>query len=99
MGRALKGAFPCRSTPQRRFNTVIEGPLRQNDDGLWAIYEGDEELSYWDEGQELEIEHAGEWLKGPVVWTGDAYALVRDGGEPVAIAEGTMARRRVGGSI
>jgi hypothetical protein len=85
--------------PQRRFNTVIEGPLRQNDDGMWALYENDEELSYWDEGQEMEVESDGEWVKGPVVWTGDAYGLGLPDGTALPLAEGMNARRRVGGSI
>jgi hypothetical protein len=85
--------------PQRRFNTVIEGPLRLNDDGMWALYENDEELSYWDEGQEMEVERDGEWVKGPVVWTGDGYGLGLPDGGTLALTEGMNARRRVGGSI
>lgn len=85
--------------PQRRFNTVIEGPLRLNDDGMWAVYEDDEELSYWDEGQEMEVEVGGEWLKGPVVWANEAYALGRPDGTALPLEPGMQARRRVGGSI
>ena len=85
--------------PQRRFNTVIEGPLRLNDDGMWALYEGDEELSYWDEGQEIEVEIGGEWRKGPVVWADEAYALGLPDGAHLPLTAGLPARRRVGGSI
>jgi hypothetical protein len=85
--------------PQRRFNTVIEGPLRLNDDGMWAIYEDDEELSYWDEGQEIEVKSGDDWVKGPVVWTGETYALGLADGAHLPIQAGMTARRRVGGSI
>ncbi|MNS47879.1 hypothetical protein D3C72_804270 [compost metagenome] len=84
--------------PKRKFDTVLEGPLRLNEDGMWALYEDDEEISYWDEGQEIEVQRDGAWVKGPVVWTGDGYGLGLDG-ETVALSEGTIARRRVGGSI
>lgn len=85
--------------PQRRFNTVIEGPLRLNDDGMWAIYEDDEELSYWDEGQEMEVRRGDDWVKGPVVWTDEAYALGLPDGAHLPLEAGMTARRRVGGSI
>jgi hypothetical protein len=85
--------------PQRRFNTIIEGPLRLNDDGMWAIYEDDEELSYWDEGQEIEVLAGDDWVKGPVVWTGEAYALGQADGAHLPLEAGMAARRRVGGSI
>lgn len=96
---AQKGPPAMPLNPQRRFNTVIEGPLRLNEDGMWAIYEDDEELSYWDEGQEIEVLAGDEWRKGPVVWTGDTYGLGLPDGGHMALEPGMAARRRVGGSI
>ena len=85
--------------PKRAFNTVIEGELGLNDDQMWALFEGDEELTYWDEGQEMEVQQGDEWLKGPVVWADEAYALGLPDGGHLPLAEGMNARRRVGGSI
>lgn len=85
--------------PKRTFKTVIEGTLGLNEDGMWALYEGDEELSYWDEGQQLEALLDGEWRQGVVAWDGDRYVLGLPDGTTMPLHEGAPARRRVGGSI
>lgn len=85
--------------PNRTFNTVIEGHLAPNDDSMWAIYDGDEELTYWDEGQEMEVEREGAWLKGRVAWNGEGYGLSLPSGELLPLMAGMRARRRVGGQI
>lgn len=86
--------------PYRAFNAVIEGPLSLNEDGMWAIFEDDEELSYWDEGQDMEIFSGDAWQKGIVTWLDDdTYGLAMPDGEMFKLEPGTRARRRVGGSI
>jgi hypothetical protein len=86
--------------PQRRFDTVIEGPIRPNEDGFWALYDGDEELTYWDEGQAIEVRRNDQWITGSVVWTeSGAYGLGLPGGEILPLWPGDHARRRVGGQI
>jgi hypothetical protein len=85
--------------PHRAFNALLEGPLRLNDDGMWALYEGDEELSYWDEGQEMELQRGDTWQKGVVTWLEDGYGLTFADGEVLPLEPGMVARRRVGGSI
>lgn len=85
--------------PRRAFNALLEGPLRHNDDGMWALYEGDEELTYWDEGQPIELLLDDAWQQGTVVWLDEAYGVALANGQQRAIAPGTIARRRVGGSV
>ena len=85
--------------PRRAFNALLEGPLRPNDDGMWALYEGDEELTYWDEGQPIELLLDGTWHKGTIAWLDEAYGVALEHGAEQAIAPGTLARRRVGGSV
>ena len=85
--------------PKRGFNTVVEGQLGLNDDQMWALFEGEEELTYWDEGQEMEILRQGAWTKGTVAWDGEGYALSLHNGELLPLTPGDLARRRVGGSI
>lgn len=85
--------------PKRAFNALLEGRLQPNEDGLWALYDGDEELTYWDEGVEMEVLHDGAWLKGVVAWDGDGYELVLDGCSRLPLRAGMTARRRVGGSV
>jgi hypothetical protein len=85
--------------PKRAFNAVLEGAIRPNEDGNWALYEDDEELTYWDEGQEMELQREGVWLKGAVGWDGENYVLDLPGGEQLALQTGMVARRRVGGSV
>lgn len=87
--------------PSRGFNTVIEGALRLNEEGLWALYDGDEELTYWDEGQQLEVLDGDQWLRGEVAWVGEdaPYVLALPDGQTRELKPGEQARRRVGGSI
>ena len=85
--------------PKRAFNALLEGTLRPNEDGFWALYDGEEELTYWDEGVEMEIRHGEAWLKGVVDWDGEGYVLALPNGERRPLSEGTTARRRVGGSV
>jgi hypothetical protein len=85
--------------PKRAFNALLEGRLQPNEDGLWALYDGEEELTYWDEGVEMEVKPEESWLKGVVAWDGNGYVLdLKDGGR-LALAAGMTARRRVGGSV
>jgi hypothetical protein len=85
--------------PKRAFNALLEGPLRHNEDGNWALYENEEELTYWDEGQEMEVQHDGAWLKGVVGWDGEGYVLDLVGAKQLLLTVGMIARRRVGGSV
>lgn len=85
--------------PNRPFKTVIEGTLALNEDGMWAMFDGDEELSYWDEGQQMEAFLQDAWRKGVVAWEDERYLLALVEGGTMAIVEGAPARRRVGGSI
>lgn len=85
--------------PKRAFNALLEGPLKTNEDGMWALYDGDEELTYWDEGQPLEVQQGDDWLKGVLGWDGDRYVLDLPDGTQVPLSEGMTARRRVGGSV
>lgn len=84
--------------PKRAFNAMLEGPLRTNDDGMPALYDGDEELTYWDEGQPIEVQLDGDWVKGAVGWDGNRYAVDLPDGRQVPL-DGLTARRRVGGSV
>ncbi|MDB5102271.1 MAG: hypothetical protein JWM80_6692 [Cyanobacteria bacterium RYN_339] len=85
--------------PKRAFNALLEGSIRPNEDGFWALYDGDEELTYWDEGLEMEVKPGDTWLKGVVAWDGDGYVLdLKDGGRQ-PLQAGMLARRRVGGSV
>lgn len=85
--------------PKRAFNALLEGPLRLNEDGFWALYDADEELTYWDEGQQLELLHGDAWVKGTVDWDGEGYVVALPDGSRVSELAGLTARRRVGGSV
>ena len=85
--------------PNRPVNTVIEGAIQPNEDGLWAIFDGDEELTYWQDGQAIEVLRNDEWLQGRVVRHADHYDLQREDGSTLQLLPGDVARRRVGGSI
>lgn len=85
--------------PKRTFKTVIEGTLGLNEDGMWALFDGDEELSYWDEGQQMEVLVDSEWQQGVVAWEDETYVLALPSGETRRLKEGGSVRRRVGGSI
>jgi hypothetical protein len=85
--------------PKRAFNALLEGQLQPNEDGLWALYDGDEELTYWDEGVEMEVLHGEAWVKGVVAWDGNGYELDLKDGSRLPLSAGMSARRRVGGSV
>lgn len=85
--------------PNRPFNTIVEGELALNADGLWAIAEDGEELTYWDEGQAIELARGEGWCKGTIAWDGMGYGVALPDGTLVVPQPGDRARRRVGGSI
>jgi hypothetical protein len=85
--------------PKRAFNALLEGPLQPNEDGFWALYDGDEELTYWDEGVEMEVKADDAWVKGVVAWDGAGYELELQNGSRLPLRAGMTARRRVGGSV
>ena len=86
--------------PRHAFNALLEGPLVANEDGLPALYEDGEELTYWDEGLAIDVQVGGAYVAGRVAWQDEreAYAIALPDGTVMPF-QGLVARRRVGGSV